>query len=64
MFSVAVCVCVRGGGVRGTAYSFFSRLYVSRLLRSPAQVRLLWRNFLKSSLKSSWCIGRYDCGSH
>lgn len=40
------------------AQSFFSRLYISRLLRSPAQVRLLVRNFFRSSLKSSWCMGR------
>lgn len=45
------------GGRRG-AHSFFRRLYMSLLLRSPAQVRLLRRNFLRSSLKSSWCIGR------
>lgn len=41
-----------------SAHSFFRRLYMSLLLRSPAQVRLLRRNFLRSSLKSSWCIGR------
>lgn len=38
--------------------SFFRRLYSSRLLFSPAQVRLLVRNLFKSSLKSSWCMGR------
>lgn len=38
--------------------SFFRRLYISLLLFSPAQVRLLVRNFFRSSLKSSWCMGR------
>lgn len=38
--------------------SFFKRLYSSLLLLSPAQVRLLVRNLFKSSLKSSWCMGR------
>lgn len=38
--------------------SFFRRLYISLLLFSPAQVLLLVRNFFRSSLKSSWCIGR------
>lgn len=33
--------------------SFFRRLYISLLLFSPAQVRLLVRNFFRSSLKSS-----------
>lgn len=38
--------------------SFLSRLYISLLLFSPAQVRLLVRNRFRSSLKSLWCIGR------
>lgn len=33
--------------------SFFRRLYISLLLFSPAHVRLLVRNFFRSSLKSS-----------
>lgn len=41
-----------------TPQSFLRRLYISRLLLSPAQVRLLVRNFLRSSLKSSWYMGR------
>lgn len=50
--------CVRGSGRgRGGVHSFFRRLYMSLLLRSPAQVRLLRRNFLRSSLWSSWCMG-------
>lgn len=42
----------------GHPHSFFRRLYISLLLFSPAQVRLLVRNFFRSSLKSSWCMGR------
>ena len=42
----------------GRPHSFFRRLYISLLLFSPAQVRLLVRNFFRSSLKSSWCMGR------
>lgn len=56
----------RGGGREAQAaavwhqhpQSFFRRLYISLLLFSPAQVRLLVRNFFRSSLKSSWCMGR------
>lgn len=44
-----------GGGRAGCCcpQSFFRRLYISLLLFSPAQVRLLVRNFFRSSLKSS-----------
>lgn len=56
--------CRRNGGSSGCCcmhhrlQSFFRRLYISLLLFSPAQVRLFVRNFFRSSLKSSWCIGR------
>lgn len=46
------------GRRRPLPQSFFRRLYISLLLFSPAHVRLLVRNFFKSSLKSSWCMGR------
>lgn len=58
LFPGRQCVFRGSFGGRGGAQSFFRRLYMSLLLRSPAQVRLLRRNFLRSSLKSSWCIGR------
>lgn len=48
----------KAGCEQGDAHKFFSRQYMSLLLRSPAQVRLLRRNLRKSSLKSSCCIGR------
>lgn len=42
----------------GGSQQFFRRLYSSRLLRSPAQVRLFRRHLRRSSLKSAWCMGR------
>lgn len=52
-FTQFLCSRAWGGSGCCRPQSFFRRLYISLLLFSPAQVRLLVRNFFRSSLKSS-----------
>lgn len=43
---------------RWTGHCSCRRLHSSRRLRSPAQLRVLRRKVLSSSLKASWFMGR------